>query len=107
MVREEATLKGSPYATRILSATPSRARFRILRVEDQFLHAPVVHVGDIDRVLRRAGDAVDPVELAELVAGLAEHPHNLAVQRQLVYAARLLIRRVEVLGRSVRDVDRP
>ena len=38
-----------------------------LRAEDQFLHAPVVHVGDIQRVVRRARDSVRPIRLADVV----------------------------------------
>ena len=59
-----------------------------LRLQDQLLHAPVQELADVEHVLRRAGDRVDPAELLQLLAGLAEHAEHLAVERQLVDAAR-------------------
>ena len=41
-------------------------------VQDEFLDAPVEEFGDVEDVLRGAGDLVDPTELLELFAGLAE-----------------------------------
>ena len=42
-----------------------------------------------------------------LAAGFAEHADDLAVERHLVDAAGLRVRRVEILRRPVRDADRP
>src|SRR5882757_352795 len=58
-----------------------------LRLQQQLLHPPVQELGDIEHVLGRARHRVDPAELLELLAGLAEHAQNLAVERQLVDAA--------------------
>src|SRR4051812_7157908 len=77
------------------------------RMQDQLLDAPVVHVGDVDGVFRRAGDAVRPVELPELVTGLAEHADDGAVEGQLVEPPGFDVRRIEILRRRRRDAQRP
>jgi hypothetical protein len=56
-------------------------------VEDEFLDAPVEEFGDVEGVFGGAGDLVDPAELLELFAGLAEDAENFAVERELVDAA--------------------
>ena len=45
-----------------------RRRSGLLRLQCQFLHAPVQQLGDVEHVLRRAGDLVDPAELLQLLA---------------------------------------
>ena len=56
-------------------------------VQDEFLDAPVEEFGDVEDVLRGAGDLVDPAELLELFAGFAEDAEDGAVEAQLVDAA--------------------
>ncbi len=50
---------------------------------------------------------MDPAELLRLLAGLAEHAQELAVEGQLVDAPRLGIGTVEHLARPRRDANRP
>ena len=64
-----------------------------IRVQRNFLYPPVVHVGDNQRVVRRTGKPVRPAKLADIMARFAEHPQNLAVERQLVNPAGLGIGR--------------
>ena len=52
------------------------------------------------RSFRRARDLVDPAELLQLLAGLAEHAEHLAVERQLVDAAGIGVGAVEHLVRA-------
>src|SRR6202035_442083 len=82
-------------------------RARLLRMQDQLLHAPIQDFGDIEGVLVRAGDGVDPAELLELFAGAAEHAQNLAVQAELVDAAGEGVGDVKHLVRRRRDAQRP
>jgi hypothetical protein len=49
-----------------------------------FLYSPVIHVGNEEGVFRGACHTVDPTELADVVAGFAEHTENLAIEGQLV-----------------------
>ena len=64
----------------------------LVRMQNQLLQPPVIHVRYIECVLIRAGHSVDPIELPDLMAGLAQHAQDLAVrQRKLVDAARLFI----------------
>src|SRR2546423_5033338 len=58
------------------------------RMQYQLLNSPVQELGDIQHILGRAGDLVDPAELLELLAGFAEHSKNFAVEREFVYAPR-------------------
>src|SRR6266478_10126010 len=67
------------------------------RIEDQLLNAPVEDFGDIEHVLGRAGDFVNPAELLGLLAGLAEDAQHLAVKGELVDTPRMGIRAVEHL----------
>src|SRR6185436_6498728 len=55
-----------------------------LRAQRELLNAPIQQLGDVQLVLRRAGDLVDPAELLRLMARLAEPAEDLAVQGQLV-----------------------
>ena len=43
-------------------------RFDPIRMEHDPLDAPVVHVGDVEQILRWAGEPVDPIELTGLAA---------------------------------------
>ena len=65
-----------------------RWTYRAGRFENQLLHAPIQKLADIEFVLRRAGDFVNPAELLELLAGAAEIAQHFAVQAELVDAAR-------------------
>src|ERR1700712_3289232 len=59
-----------------------------LWLQHQLLHPPVQQFRHVEHVLRRAGHGVDPAELLELFTGLAEHPQHLALEAELVDAAR-------------------
>src|SRR5207237_7722608 len=102
---------GTAPAARRLRAPEASAHLGALlaRIEDQLLHAPVQDFGDVDLVLVRTGDLVHPAELLELLAGLAEPAEHgaLAVERDLVDAARISIRDERHLVLSGRDADRP
>ena len=74
------------------------ARWLQFGLQQQLLHAPVQQLGDVQHVLRRAGDLVDPAELLELAARRADHAEHLAVERQLVDAARDRRRRCRAPG---------
>src|SRR6266699_1400131 len=76
-------------------------------MQHQLLHAPVEELGDVEHVLRGAGDLVDPAELLQLLPGFAEHPENLPVEAQLVHASRERVGDVEHLFRAGRDAHRP
>src|SRR5262250_2718590 len=65
----------------------SRRDSRFLRVEDDLLHTPVVHICDIQRVLGWTCQAVSPTELPHVVSRFTEHSNDLAVQGELVNAA--------------------
>src|SRR5208337_5417974 len=52
-----------------------------LGVEHQLLRSPVQQLADPEHVLGRAGDLVDPAELLQLLAALAEHTQHSAVER--------------------------
>src|SRR5690348_12414495 len=65
---------------------PGGGRHRLVRVKHQLLDAPVQHLGDVDLVLRRARDFVNPAELLELLSRLAEHAEHLAFKIELVDA---------------------
>src|ERR1700722_19092117 len=66
----------------------SQAMTSSSRLQNQLLHAPVQELGDIQHVLRRTRHRVNPAELLQLLAGLAEHAQHLAVEAELVDAAR-------------------
>src|SRR5712691_12755020 len=48
-----------------------------LRMQNQLLYPPVEQLRDVEHVLRRTGDLVDPAELPQLLAGFAQHPEHL------------------------------
>ena len=73
---------------RCRSPRESRGKGAGWRIAASFgMHAPVQQLGDVEHVLRRAGHRVDPAELFQLLAGLAEHAQHLAVEAELVDAA--------------------
>src|SRR5215831_695275 len=65
-----------------------RLPLRPLRMESELLHAPIENLGHIERVLGRTGDLMDPAELAGRAAAGADHPQELAVERELVDSSR-------------------
>ena len=52
----------------------------LVRVQDEFLYAPVEQLCDEEGVFGGAGDLVDPAELLELFAGLAEDAEDFSVE---------------------------
>src|SRR5882672_7651391 len=77
------------------------------RMEQQLLRAPVQELGDVELVLRRAGELVNPAELLERLARAAEPALHLAVERELVDTARIRVRDVQHLVRRRGDAERP
>ena len=82
----------------------------------EFLDAPVDQLPDVDFVLRRARNRVDPSELAEVASRAAVDAQDLAVERDLVDAARVQVaheqhrvgarRHAEGVGRARAPVSR-
>src|ERR1700674_449843 len=64
------------------------------RMKREFLRAPVQQFSDIDFILRRARDRMDPAEFLQGLACAAEPSQELAVERQFVNAARVAVRHV-------------
>src|ERR1700730_3844007 len=56
----------------------------MIRLQNQFLHAPIQQLADIEFVFRRARDFVDPTKLLELLAGLAEYSHHFPLEAELI-----------------------
>ena len=56
-------------------------------VQHQLLHPPVEQFAHVQHVLARAGQAMDPAELLELLAGAAQCAQHRAVELHLVDAA--------------------
>src|SRR5216683_1175489 len=83
---------------RILSA----AGCLLSRIENQLLDAPVEDFGNEQHVLGWARDFVNPAELLGLLAGFAEHAQHLAIEGELVDAARMGVGTVEHLVRRRR-----
>jgi hypothetical protein len=54
------------------------------RLETQLLHPPVQQLADEEFSFRGAGDLVNPPELFELLARLAEDAQNAAIEREPV-----------------------
>src|SRR5258708_38353655 len=50
------------------SSVAGRVRSDAIRMEHDPLHAPVVHVRDVEQILRWAGEPVDPIELSGVAA---------------------------------------
>src|SRR5262245_6303962 len=59
-------------------------RLLLIRPQHELLHAPVQDLGDIELVLGRTGDLVNPSELLGLLARAAEIAQHLALQAELV-----------------------
>src|ERR1700674_3317203 len=51
----------------------ARSRPGAIRMKSHLLHPPVIHVRNIQSVLRRACYAVYPAKLTNIVAGFAKH----------------------------------
>ena len=79
----------------------------LLGVQHELLHAPVQELTDPEHVLGWAGDRVDPAELLQLLAGLAEHAQDLALERQPVDAPRPGVGAVEHGVGAGRDGEGP
>ena len=84
-------------AVSIRSKTLPGFRPLLRRIEDQLLDAPIEYFCDEQHVLGGARHFVNPAELLELLAGLAQHDQHLAVQAQLVDADRMGMGAVEHL----------
>ena len=80
-----------------MSISPRRPRFSRVIAVIAGRDPPVQQLGDVEHVLRRTRDLVDPAELLQLLAGPAEHAEHLAVEAQLVDAAGKGVRAVEHL----------
>ena len=75
--------------------------------ENEFLDTPVQEFGDVKFVRGGAGDFMNPAELSELLAGLAENAENFSIERKFVNAARKRIGSIEDLIWSRRDAKGP
>src|SRR3984957_20982265 len=73
----------SPRERSALSPQAGRGQQRKLRLQDQLLYPPVQQFADIEHVLGRTGHRMDPAELFQLLAGLAEHAEHLAIEAEL------------------------
>src|SRR5882757_3490709 len=71
------------------------------------LHAMVVAVGDINRVVRRDGDAIGQAEFARAAAALPEVQQQLAVRRKNLHVVEHGVGDVEVAERIRRDALGP
>jgi hypothetical protein len=85
--------------------TPSR--ILVNRLEYQFLDAPVEDFGNVEFVFGGAGHFVDPVELAELLAGFAEDAENFSVESEFVNGTGETVGTVEGLIWCGRDANGP
>src|SRR5689334_14187688 len=77
------------------------------RMQRQLLYAPTQQLADIERILAGAGDLVDPRELALRPAAASDGAQKLAVERELVNAARISIGRVQHLVWTRGNADGP
>src|SRR5262245_50176756 len=77
------------------------------RAQRQFLHAPVEQFSDVKFIFRGARDFVNPSKLLGLMAGLAEIAEQLAIERQLVNAARERVGEIDVLRWTAGNADGP
>src|ERR1700693_5657719 len=87
------------------SLLPSCCLF--LRMQDELLHAPVQQFAHVNLVFRWARNFVDPAELFEFLARLAEPAQDFSVQAEFVDAARKGIGGVEYLIWSGSDANGP
>src|SRR4029077_12131225 len=76
-------------------------------MKQELLHAPVEDLGDVQLVLRRACNFVNPAELLRLLPCLAEDAEQLSVERDLIYTSRKRVGGVEHLVRTWGDANRP
>src|SRR3954470_24439072 len=79
---------------------PARCRSGM---QDQLLHSPVEELGNIEYVFGRTRDLVYPAELLHLLARLAEHAEHFPIERKLVDATGISIRRIKDLTRTRGD----
>src|SRR5262245_5853009 len=110
MARWVPACAGTTQLSRCESGSDSpllRSRLLLLRPQHELLHAPVQDLGDVELVLGRAGDLVNPSELLGLLARAAEIAQHLALQAELVDAPGIGIGAVEHLVRPRRDAERP
>ncbi len=63
---------------------PNSSSLRLCWRQNKFLYPPVQQLAHNHFVFRWAGDFVNPPELLKVLAGLAEHAKDFAVQAQLV-----------------------
>src|SRR5207237_1773001 len=81
---------------------------RLSRIQNEFLHPPIVHIGDEYNVLGWTGEAMRPIELFGSTTRFAEHSQNLSIQCEFIETAGLLINREQILSRSTRrNTERP
>src|SRR5258705_8095990 len=93
-------VKGVPNVTML----PAGHR---LRMQREFLDSPVQKLRDVNLVLRRTGDLMNPSELLGLLSRLAHHSENLALQRELIQSARICVGREQHLVQAGSYADRP
>src|ERR1051326_7695957 len=75
--------KRSRSASRTSSASRGSEAPLLRRVQQQLLRAPIQKFRNVDLVLGRARDLVDPTELFHLPTRAAERADHLTVERQL------------------------
>src|ERR1700691_6190859 len=80
---------------------------RLAWMQQQLLHAPVQQFGHVQLVLGRTAQAVYPAELPRYSASAAEPAENATVERELIDAAGIGIRCIQVLRRPRRDAQGP
>src|SRR5215467_523530 len=76
-------------------------------MEHELLHPPIEQLRDIELILARTRNLVNPPELLHFLPGLAEHAEDFALERELVDAPGHRVRAVQHLIRRRRDADRP
>src|SRR5580704_5756224 len=80
---------------------------RLAWMQQQLLHAPVQELRHVQLVLGRTAQAVYPAELPGYSAGTAEPAENATVECELIDAAGIGIRCIQVLRRPRCDAQRP
>src|SRR5258708_7229748 len=76
-------------------------------MQRELLQSPVQKLSHVDLILRRAGYFVYPSELLRLLARLPHDAQYLAIECELVEAARIRVRGVQHLIGPGRYADRP
>jgi hypothetical protein len=75
-MRDKHNIREKPRRAGRVECTASLPK-PLLRMQDEFLHAPVEELADVQRVLGGTRDLVDPTELLELLARFASTPSSL------------------------------